>query len=110
MDILALFNRFKVGDSLFKASFKIAAPGIPLLPEEEDEKKALQMMAVNFAKYILSNNPLSITKQKKDGSTFIECELLVFTKKDFKAVMEAAMQMVLTEAVHKTQNPKPPAP
>lgn len=105
MDILALFNQFKLGNSLFKASFKIAAPGVPLLPEEEAEKMALQMMAVNFAKYILSNNPLSITKREKDGSTFIECELLVFTKKDFKAVVEAAIQMMPKEAVHKIQNP-----
>lgn len=103
MDILKLFNQFKLGNSVFKTNVRIPKHTIAKsnIPAEQIAQMHKIDMANSMSGYILSKHQSAITEIDKGDFIELECELLVLKKQDFKMIVEAAIHTMSEESLLK---------
>lgn len=106
--IMNLFRQFKLGKSLFKDQFQMSKFEFDRykLSQEELEKLVQRQGSERLALFILNNCQSEIKKEETSDAIIYKTELLVLGLKDFKSIVEAAIQIISQEDIEKIKNRK----
>jgi hypothetical protein len=105
MEIIKLFKRFKLSNSVFTGCFKLDRNEFnSKISDKEIEYITTKKMVENLSNLIISKNQSSIVKTENIDCIEFRCQLLVLKIEDFKTVVEAAIQEMPYEAINKIKN------
>lgn len=93
-----IFKQLKLSNSLFKDNFILTKN---IYPSDVVIRHAKSESANKLSRFILEQQDMPIIKSETDYDVHFQTELLVLKMSDFKAIVEAAIQMMPQEAIDK---------
>lgn len=100
-NILKLFNRFKLGNSLFTHRYSLNREYIhnSKLTKENIESIARRQSTIALSDFILNQHSSAIKREEREQDILISTELLVLKLDDFKSIVECAIAMLPEERI-----------
>jgi hypothetical protein len=106
MEILTLFKRFQLGNSLFRGKHELSNEMLKhsMLKEAEMIEIAKRQIAMQLSEMITKQHKNAITHKQEGDMIIIESELLVLELKDLKNIVEAAIEIMSEHDIAKIKN------